>query len=302
MNNDFELKYQWLIEWDITNDTDYLLWTENPLEIPENKNTKNYFYNQGTLKRTRNACVLYANAASLWYLMNYEFSDEELLEIVASAEKDYWWKEDRGMYISRWVDCVRHYWNNKFPDRKVKTFKMIVGDKDFAEALRMNHRVVVWYRTSREYYKDAQSDWIVDWEKFIDFTWGHAVSSIFGAAEVISSEEWILIQDNYTGTKPFNIYYNNKIAKLKKSGTFFPSAFVYLKEETMEDKIRKNIDLEAAKVGFDLWIFNWLDPRKPVSRQEVVVMIIRWIWLILKLLSKARNTEYSLKDLEKETK
>jgi len=33
--------------------------------------------------------VLYANAASLGYLMNYEFSNEELLEIVLSAEKDY---------------------------------------------------------------------------------------------------------------------------------------------------------------------------------------------------------------------
>jgi len=39
---------------------------------------------------------------------------------------------------------------------------MVVGDEDFAEALKMNHRVVVGYRTSREYYRDSQDNGIVD--------------------------------------------------------------------------------------------------------------------------------------------
>jgi len=272
-----ELNNGWLLEWNIVSELDYLLWSSNPLVIPKNENTNNYFYNQGKLTRTLNACVLYANAASLGYLMNYEFSNEELLEIVLSAEKDYGRVENYWMHISKWVDCVRHYWNNKFPNRKVKTFRMVVGDEDFAEALKMNHRVVVGYRTSREYYRDSQDNGIVDWEKFIDFIGGHAVSSLFGVAEVISTNKWILIQDNYTGSKPFNIYYNNNISKLKDSWTFFHSAYIYLKDETMTDTIKDNIDLEKAKEAFELWIFNWLNPRQPASRQEVVVMIMNAI-------------------------
>ena len=293
---EFELEHQGLLEWDVVSELDYLMWSTNPLEIPMNPNIKNFFYNQWTLQRTKNACVLFSNAASLWYLMNYEFTVEELLEIVDLAEAKYWRKEDKWMYISKWVDCVRHYWNNKYPDRKVKTFRMTIGDKDFTEALNMNHRLVVWYRTSREYYKDAQSDWIVDWEIFTDHSWWHAVSSMYGIAEVISTDKWILIQDNYRGSKPFNIYYNNKISKLKDTGTFFPSAYLYLKDNTMTDTIKANIDLELARDAFDLWLFNWLDPRGTISRQENAVMELRTAEKMLKFFNKINNTNYTLKD------
>lgn len=294
---EYELANQGLLEWDIVNETDYLMWSTNPLEIPKNENTNNYFYNQAKLLRTRNACVLYANAAALWYLMDYCFSEDELLEIVLLAEDKYFRKESSWMQISNWVDCVRHYWNDKFPDRKVKSFRMTIGDEDFTEALRMNHRIVVWYRTSREYYKDAQTDWVIDFEEFIDYTWWHAVTSILWVAEVISTDTGILIQDNYTWVKPFNIYYNNKISKLKETWTFFPSAYIYLKEKTMEETIRENIDLELAKKAFDLWIFNWLNPRENVSRQENAVMNMRSVELVLELLNRVNNTGYTLDDL-----
>jgi len=272
---EYELTNQWLIDWDNVSELDYRLWSSNPLDIPVNKNTNNYFYNQGKKERTYNACVLYANAASLWYTMDYEFSEKELLEIVELAEKEYWWKEDYWMYISKWVDCVRNYWNKKFPDNKVKTFRMTIGDEDFAKALKNNYRIVVWYRTCREYYKDSQDDWIVQWEEFSNFHWWHCVSSLFWVAEIIAKDEWILIQDNYTWSKKFNIYYNNKIAKLKNSWTFFPSAFIYLKEKTMADTIKDNIDLDAAKEMFDKWYWNWLNPREPMSRQEVMTVLKR---------------------------
>jgi len=262
-----ELKYQWLIDWHIVNETDYLLWWDNNLEIPVNRNKNNYFYNQGKLKRTRNACVLYGNAASLWYTMDYEFSEKELLEIVDLAEKEYWWKEDKWMYISKWVDCVRNYWNKKFPDRKVKTFRMTIGDENFAQALRNNYRIVVWYRTCWVYYIDSQDDWVIQWERFTDFHWWHCVSCIY--------KDWIYIEDNYEWTKKYNEYLNNKIAKLKDSWTFFPSAFIYLKEETMTDTIKDNIDLDAAKEMFDKWYWNWLNPREPRSRQEVMIVLKR---------------------------
>jgi len=274
---EFELINQWLIDWEKTSELDYKLGSDNPIEIPYNKNKNNYFYNQGKLRRTRNACVLYANAAALWYTMNYEFSEKELLEIVDLAEKEYWWEEDKWMYISNWVDCVRNYWNKKFPSRKVKTFKMEVWDEDFARALRNNYRVVVWYRTCRDYYKDSQDDWIIEWTEFWPFRWGHCVSSIFWKVKTISENDGILIEDNYDGSKKYNEYYNNKISILKKTWTYFPSAFIYLKEEEIESELEKNIDLEKAVEWYKLWLWNWLNPRKPASRQEVITMIMNAI-------------------------
>jgi len=272
---EFELSHGWLIEGDIVNDTDYMMGTSNPLVIPLNLNTQNYFYNQWVLNRTRNWCVLYANAASLGYLMNYEFSEKELLEIIDSAEKDYWWKEDLWMYFSKWVDCVRHYWNNKYPDRKVKTFRTTIGDDNFTIALKMNHRLVVGYRTSTEYYKDSQDDWIISWEEFNDHIGWHCVSTLLSSEDSISTQDWILIQDNYTWSKKFNIYYNNKIEKLKETGTYFSSAYIYLKEKTMEETIKENIDLEWAKEMFDKWYWNGLNPRDNMSRQEVMSVLNR---------------------------
>jgi len=269
----FELVNQWLLDWNKVKKSDFLLWNENRIEIPYNENKNDYYYNQGKLRRTRNACVLYANAWALWYLMDYEFSEKELLEIVDLAEAEYWWEEDLWMYISDWVDCVRNYWNKKFPQRKVKTFRMEIWDEDFAVALRQNHRIVVWYKTCSNYYLDSQDDWVIEWERFWPFKWWHCVCSVYSKNEQISKDYWILIEDNYDWTKEFNVYYNNKISKLKETWTFFPSAYIYLKEETLEDEIKNNIDIPKAVEAMKNWFWNWLNPRQNATRQEVATMI-----------------------------
>jgi hypothetical protein len=257
--NKFELEHQWLIlDENTTSELDFRLWSDNPLIIPENTNKERHFYNQKL------------------------------------AIDKYWLKVPWGMYMHKAVDCLRHWWNAKFPDNKLMTFRLKIWDDDFAEALKKKHSLVVWYRTSPEYYKDSQDDGVVIWEDFPK-NWGHLVRTNF-------LTQAIKIDDNYFGTKKWNTYTNNKIAKLQKNWVFFPSAYLFLYDTSMKDEIRDKIDLDGAKDAFDLWIYNWLDSRKPVSRQEVAVMIMRWIWLILKLLSKIRNTDYSLKDLDKETK
>ncbi len=46
-------------------------------------------------------------------------------------------------------------------------------------------------------------------------------------------------------------------------------------ETLYKEKIKANIDLELAKKGFELWLWNWLNPKQSASRQEVIVMIMR---------------------------
>lgn len=262
-----ELKYSWLdLSESTISKTDFLFWAEDNYNIPQNINELKFYYNQWTSRRTRNWCALFWCAGAIWDLTGYEFSEDELLSILILAEKDYWWKEDYGMYMSKAVDCVRNWWNEKFPNEKLLSFRTVVWDDKFKEALTKGHSLVVWYRTSPEYYKDSQDDGVIQWEDFPK-KWGHLVRCNFNTA--------IKIDDNYYGKKTHNTYINNKILTLKNNWVFFPSAYLFLKEITMEEEIRNGIDLEGAKELYDEGVWNGLNPREPMSRQEVMAVLAR---------------------------
>ena len=195
----------------------------------------------------------------------YEFTAKDKEEIQKLAVDKYWLKVPWGMYMSKAVDCLRHWWNKKFPDKKLMSFRLTIWDKDFAEALIQKHSLVVWYRTSKEYYNDSQDDWIVTWEDFPK-NWWHLVRTNFFS-------QTIKIDDNYFWTKKWNTYTNNKIKELQKNWVFFPSAYLFLYDTSMEDEIKANIDLEWAKEMFEKWYWNGLNPRSPMSRQEVMTVL-----------------------------
>jgi len=44
---------------------------------------------------------------------------------------------------------------------------------------------------------------------------------------------------------------------------------------TYKQKIMANIDLEKAKEAFELWLWNWENPRENMSRQEVMTVLMR---------------------------
>lgn len=261
-----EVQYQGLILDDNTvSEEDYIFWADK-FDIPENTNKEKHFYNQATLTRTRNACALYGCAWAVSDLTWYKFTQKELLEITLLAEKEFWWKENIGMYMYKAVDCLRKYWNLNFPDTKLESYRISIGDKNFIEALQKNHSLVIGYRTSKEYYNDTQSDWVVNGEDFPK-NGGHLVRTNFNTA--------VKIDDNYFETKPYNTYTNEKLVKLKDNWVFFPSAYIFIKEKTMDEVIKSNIDLSGAKDMFDKWYWNGLNPRQPMSRQEVMVVLKR---------------------------
>jgi hypothetical protein len=262
-----ELNYSGLIlDENTISELDFLVWNWDDYKIPQNTNNQRHFYNQGELRRTRNACALYWCAWAISDLTSYKFSKDELLEIVDLAEAEYWWIEDFGMYMYKAVDCLRNWWNTKFPDDKLMTFRMTIWDEKFEEALRKWHSLVVWYRTSPEYLTDSQDNWEIEWDDFPK-KWWHLVR--------VNQDTSIKIDDNYFGQKKFNTYINNKIVTLRANWVYFPSAYIFLKDTTMQDEIRANIDLERAKKMFDDGYWNWLNPRQPMSRQEVMTVLSR---------------------------
>lgn len=291
-----ELEIQGLIlDKNTISEEDFIIGADE-LEIPENTNTKRFFYNQSTIKDskpyndTRWSCGLFGTMGVISDLTGYEFTKADKLEIQRLAVDKFGLKVPGGMYMSRAVDCLRNWYNLKFPNDKLITFRTTIGSDIFIDAITKKHSLVVWYKTSKEYYQDSQDDGKIS-------KWDYPKN---GGHLVRTNKFWVAkIDDNYFGSKKYNTYENEKLVELKDNSVFFPSAYLFLKDDKIKKDIRNNIDLNLAKEGYDLGLFNWIDPRKEVSRQETVVMIVRGVLLIIKLLNSIHNKKYTLKDLKK---
>lgn len=181
-------------------------------------------YNQSAQRRTRNACVLYASLGCLSDLFAYNFSKEEILEVVNLAEKHYGWKEDSGMYLHKGAACVVKWWNDKFPERPVTSFRTTLGSEEYGRRLKQGVSGLVGYKTNSKYYKDKEDDGVVneDYTSLGKLKYWHAIRHTY---------EYKLI-DNYKGKRNFNTYTNEQILNLKEKGVFFPSFFYFLPSDT----------------------------------------------------------------------
>ena len=274
---EYELEHQWLIlDENTVSELDYELgwaWEDgDDLKIPENTQLMLHHYNQWAMKwempyfHTWWSCGLFWTMWTISDLTWYKFTEEDILEIQKLAVDHYWLQVPWGMYMHKAVDCVRNWWNKKFPEQQLTSFRLKIGWPKYFEALKKWHSLVVWYKTSSEYFKDSQDDGIVQWTDFPK-KWGHLVRT---------HQSWVFkVTDNYYWKKKFNTYTNNNLVKLKDNKVFFKSAYLILKTRTMNDEIKDNIDLDAAKEMFEKGYWNGLDPRKPMSRQEVMTVMKR---------------------------
>lgn len=257
-----------LLSSDTISEKDYLIWAIENIVIPQNINKKVFQYNQAKKRTPTTAwsCGLFWSGGAISDLTGYEYTEDDWNRLNAKWIKSYWLVVWMWMTMYRAVDCARDDRNERHPDNKISTYRLEIGSELFAEALRKWHSMVVGYKTSDEYLKDSQDDWVISWEDFPQ-EWGHLVRSLYNKN--------ILIRDNYFGKKKFNEYINNKINKLKENGVYFNSAYIFLYDKTMNDIIKDNIKIENAKIAFDLWIFNGLNPQGTASREEVAAMIVK---------------------------
>ena len=265
MNN--ELEIQWLILDDNTiSENDYIIWWDNELIIPENKNTLKYYYNQWTKREpsTSRSCWIFWSMGCVSDLTWYQFTEDNINEINKLAIDQYGLVIWEGMYMSSAVDCVRNWWNNNKKQQLI-SYRTTIWSEEFLEWLNKKHSFAVWYITSSEYYNDSQDNWVIDLDTFPTSWWWHLVRNNYLAN--------INIDDNYYWTKDYNSYVNNKIVSLASDWVFFPSAYLFLYEEEMIDPILNNIDLEWAKAEYLLWTWSGTNPRENMSRQEVMQVI-----------------------------
>jgi hypothetical protein len=153
--------------------TDFLIWDIWTVPELEQQDIKIYEYNQWNTSD----CTLYSAFWAISDLMNYEFTKNEIAEIVAKSY-EMGRVQGRWRYTQLGVDCVRKYWNDKNPDNKVISVKTNLWAEDFLDAFNKWYTIVVTYNGNSEYNMDYWKDWVVDWTKFQPSTYWHATSLI----------------------------------------------------------------------------------------------------------------------------
>ena len=248
-----ELECTWLI--DKTKWTDYRLSGEDKQFIPFNTNVKKFYYNQAEFRgkvtsdvyneyeETRFSCALFWTMWTISDLTGYEFTKEDILAINRSAIDDYGLSIPWGMWFYQAVDCVRHYWNDVLKFKRLASFRAIIWDEIYTELMSKNHSVIVWYKTSTEYYNDSQDNWVLEGEDF-DIGWGHCVRN--------NHYDFNRIEDNYEWLKEYNDYDILHLEKLKENGVYFASAYYFLyEEEESEFKYKSIFDQEVETPIFN---------------------------------------------------
>lgn len=249
------------------NENDWIIASESTLEIPRNTNTIKHYYNQAAQKRTYSWCGIYASLGAISDLTWYKFTTQEILECIDLAEAKYGWVEWEGMYLSKAIDCARAYWNTKFPEKKVFSTRFTLGDDTSLEALQKWHSLVVWYKTSREYNLDSQDDGMIQGKDFPK--WG---------GHLVRCNKGVYIDDNYDGVKKYNRYENDKIFELKKNEVYFPSAYLFLKYNTMwEYETQYKAKYGNGTIYWDIdWAIKKLEIKDGIERER---FFFNLIWL-----------------------
>lgn len=71
----------------------------------------------------------------------------------------------------------------------------------------------------------------------------------------------------------------SKIDKSFYNSLYTKYAILPVEEYNLVDNYKKEImskiNIPLAKVGFELWVWNWLDADKPITREEAVTVILR---------------------------
>lgn len=277
------------------NKNDYKLgsiWDRTLSECLANTKADNitHQYNQAQLhtsqpyEDTRWSCALFGNFGAVSDLTWYEFTKSDILEIQKSAVDNYWLEMHKWMYLDKARDCVRNWWNNKNPNKRLITFTINLRDnsekniKILNELYKKNKTLVIWYHTTKEHYVDSQDNGVLDLDAFLsagyEDNWWHCVR--YNKARNI---------DNYYEYKKYNIYENNKLVALSNEWTYFKYAYVYFFAEDFE-KIFTDVYewapfYDAIKWAKDKWLVNWYDdgsfrPNDKISRWEFVWILKKY--------------------------
>lgn len=275
-NKELEI-YEWglILDENTISSSDFIMWSGD-LQVRLEKikpDTPQIYYNQAAQKRTRNWCTNYAAFGCISDMFWYTFSKEDILEIHDLAEKKYGWEESSWNYLYKAVDCLRDWWNKKFPEKKIISFRVDLLDEEAQRLIEAWKTLMIGYQTTKEHAIDAEDNGNLDSDSFKSAkkTWGHAIRHNEGRNI-----------DNYFWLKKFNTYDNKKLKQYVKEWTYFQYGYVFFEqEESIFTDLPKNHPFYSRiKSLYDKGIIKWYEDgtirvKETMTRWEVFVLLDR---------------------------
>lgn len=136
-----------------------------------------YQKNQARDKRYRYTCTITSSILAICDLWDYSMPVEELNRVCERAISE-------GLSITEgwsfWqaVDSARKYWNETYPDKRVMSFRINYGSREYFSALSYGYSLVCGYQGNNAYNDDRRQDGIVSGKSFKDPTYGHCIRKI----------------------------------------------------------------------------------------------------------------------------
>jgi len=174
----------------------------------------------------------------------------------------------RGTSLSNWPRLLKELWY-------ITGWTLITSLDSYKDSICNNRPVnlwsnkINWEKTSKApYYAILGSSY---WHWFIWIGYNDEKKVI-----ICKNSYWDGVFDDWIFYIPYSAFnvllYQNKYSLIDKING--GQAVLDYKQSIVD-----NINLESAKEGYKKGIWNWLNPRQPASRQEVVTMLMRGLEL-----------------------
>lgn len=253
-------------------DSDWTFWDIKDVlkdnEIPKLKDPKSTV-NQWLHSTTKSSCTITNAYIQICQIFDRQANTEELLEVVARCHDNMWYNY-KWQYSSTGANMATKRWNSQNPKDKIYYFT-IEPDTDEYKTFVLDNNFLVGasYRGNSKYNNDYRPDGVLDATSFWASTYWHRTN--------IKSFSWkVGVFDSYYGWKR-NKYLLwrewDHIVDLIKSGVFYPTFYVFMKEswskkkvDQIKDSIKsKRIATIFANAGSLYWEYLGTSGRKQLS-------------------------------------
>ncbi len=256
----------WSVDWDKLDDMDNNYW-KNEIAFHQ-PDVSDY------------SCVSESWNGILANLFDHNLSLDDREKKWELFKKEYGAIEWVWMYIYKWVDWDRKWWNEKNPLKKVTTFKVNNWSELFNKLVNKGLMFKTWYRTNAWLTKDKFDNWIIDNSiKHTKQTWGHAVYGLEPTLDWMKKWASVTIVNSYAKTSSMNIFWVNNIKGQAENWSFFKSAYFYIPNSVLNKSIDELKYENMIKLWIEKKISNWKNLEKPITRWEALVMATRWYFL-----------------------
>lgn len=267
-------------------ETDFQLGSEVKIKPARNSfNDKRTQYAQNEVSAV--SCTIHGAMGAVTDLTGYVFPLEERKAL---------WKQalalgaspTLGWFTASAVDLVRNFYNAKFPDKPLKSFRAVIGYPEFWDMLDMGYTAVISHKGNTKYNSDVKLDGILDGTSFGNTTYGHVIRGTEGV-----KDQYHELVNNYPGSA-HNVYRvaEGNLKALMDNSVLFRNCYFYVEDYELDgnipvwglsswEKAKKKGLVKAGedfskRVG-DTVMEDHLIKLGVFSRREGSVSLIRWI-------------------------